>query len=145
MDRTKTIIIFFFLLFSFSCDTFRSDELSNYEEMPKLLEGSWQLKSVSRNEIDITSTMNFSQFILHLNADGSYTMDNYLPFAVKADGEWEVDDPYYPFHLIFKENGSDNEVNLELTYPIVKGERILSVKLSPGCNKNEYIYVFEQY
>ena len=145
--KSKTLIVTTILLictFFNSCDTFKDNEFSNNIESIKNLDGVWQLKTVSRNGIDITNTMDFSQFRLNLNIDGSYTLENYLPFAVKKDGKWRVDDPQYPFNLIFRENNSTTDVTIGLKYPIVAGKRIISISLSPGCHSNTYIYEFEK-
>ena len=145
--KSKTLIATTILLictFFISCDTFKDNEFSNNIESIKNLDGVWQLKTVSRNGIDITNTMDFSQFRLNLNIDGSYTLENYLPFAVKKDGTWRVDDPQYPFNLIFRENNSNTDVTIGLNYPIVNGKRIISISLSPGCSNNTYIYEFDK-
>jgi hypothetical protein len=145
--KSKIIIAFTILLVFtcfISCNTFKDNELSNYTESIKNINGIWQLKTVSRNGIDISNTMDFSQFRLHLNVDGSYTLENYLPFAVKKDGQWKVDDPQYPFKLIFRENNSTTDVTIGLQYPIVAGKRIISISLSPGCSSNTYIYEFDK-
>lgn len=145
--KSKTLIastiLLIFTIF-ISCDTFKDKEFSNYNESIKNIDGVWQLKTVSRNGIDITNTMDFSQFRLNLNVNGNYTLENYLPFTVKKDGQWKVDDPQYPFKLILRENNSNNDVTIGLQYPIVNGKRIISMSLSPGCSNNTYIYVFEK-
>lgn len=131
-------------IFFGSCDSFQDEAYSDYKEEPKNLDGVWQLKTVSRNGIDITKAMNFSQFRLNLHVDGTYTLDNYLPFAVKNNGQWAVDDPQYPFNLILRENDSNQDVIIGLKYPTVNGKRIISVSVSPGCYSNSYQYVFEK-
>lgn len=144
----STIRIAFCILLSFlffgSCDSFKDDEYDDYREESKNIDGTWRLKTVSRNGIDITGAMDFSQFRLNLNEDGSYTIDNYLPFVVKKEGQWAVDDPQYPFNLTLRENGSNENVTVKIKYPIANGSRILSITLSPGCYSNSYQYVFEQ-
>lgn len=145
--KSKTLIATTILLiftFFISCDTFKDNEFSDYNESNKNIDGVWQLKTVSRNGVDITNEMDFSQFRLNLNVDGSYTLENYLLFAVKKDGQWRVDDPQYPFNLILRENNSNNDVTIGLKYPIVEGKRIISISLSPGCHSNTYIYEFEK-
>ncbi|MBN2765897.1 MAG: DUF5004 domain-containing protein [Paludibacteraceae bacterium] len=133
------------VMMSFSaCDVFTNSEFSEYGESIKDLAGSWQLSTVSRNGVDISRTMDFSKFKLNLNPDGSYTIENYLPFAVKQDGQWRVDDPQYPFNLILQENNAQSDVTIGLKYPIVAGKRIISITLSPGCYSNTYVYVFER-
>ncbi|MDL2257116.1 DUF5004 domain-containing protein [Bacteroidales bacterium OttesenSCG-928-I14] len=126
----------------YSCDEFRDNDNKDYAETPKNINGVWQLTKVSRNFIDITKTMDFSQFRIDLNEDGTYSLENYLPFAVKQDGKWEVDDPLYPFHLKFYEGENNEPVVVSINYPIVEGRRILSITLSPGCYSNSYEYVF---
>lgn len=141
--QTLTYIILIFIFLD-SCDSFRDTEIYDYQEIPKSLDGVWQLKTVSRNGIDITKAMDFSQFKLNLKNDGSYTMENYLPFAVKKEGKWRIDDPQYPFNLFFLEQESTEEVGVSLKYPIIEGKRIISIDLSPGCDRNSYQYVFEK-
>lgn len=84
-----------------SCDTFSApaDPDKNTEQV-KDISGTWQLTTVSRNSNDITETMDFSQFQINLKKDGKYTIENYLPFVVRHNGTWKVDDIYYPLSLI---------------------------------------------
>ncbi len=140
-----TILLFALLAVASSCDTFK-DEITpeTYTELPKQLDGKWRLATVSRNGTDITQAMDFSKFSLSLNKDNTYTIENYLPFLVKKDGTWYVDDPQYPFHLSFKETGANTEVIAEIKYPIMNGKRQITLLLSPGCASNTYIYVFEK-
>lgn len=85
-----------------SCDTFSApaDPDKNTEQV-KDISGTWQLTTVSRNSNDITETMDFSQFQIDLKKDGKYTIENYLPFVVRHNGTWKVDDIYYPFLPLF--------------------------------------------
>lgn len=128
-----------------SCDTFK-DEMTpeSYSEAIKHVDGNWQLSTVVRNGVDITKYMDFTRFHIVLNKDNTYEIKNYLPFIVKDNGTWSVDDPLYPFHLIFKEEGKNEEVNTEIGFLTVDGERQLTVKLSPGCHTNTYVYTFKQ-
>lgn len=128
-----------------SCDTFK-DEMTpkNYSEADKYIDGNWQLSTVFRNGIDITQNMDFTRFHVVLNKDNTYEMKNYLPFIVKNNGTWSVDDPQYPFHLSFKEEGSSEELQTEIGFLTVDGERRLTIKLSPGCQTNKYVYTFKQ-
>lgn len=109
-------------------------------ESTKDLSGVWKLQTVVRNGIDITEDMDFSQFVLNLKADGTYSIENYLPFVVKEDGTWSLDNPTMPFMLCFKEASQTQSVDVELNYPIIDGHRSLSIKLSPGCGSNTYSY-----
>ena len=128
-----------------SCDTFR-DEITpdSYSETIKHVDGNWRLFTVSRNGIDITEYMDFSRFHIVLNKDNTYEIKNYLPFIVKGNGTWSVDDPQFPFHLIFREDGADKTVETEIGFLTVIGERQLTIKLSPGCHTNTYVYTFKQ-
>ena len=128
-----------------SCDTFE-DEMTpdSYSETIKLVDGNWRLFTVSRNGIDITKYMDFSRFHIVLNKDNTYEIKNYLPFIVKGNGTWSVDDPQFPFHLIFREDGADETVETEIGFLTVDGERQLTIKLSPGCHTNTYVYTFKQ-
>ena len=128
-----------------SCDTFR-DEITpdSYSETIKHVDGNWRLFTVSRNGIDITEYMDFSRFHIVLNKDNTYYIKNYLPFIVKGNGTWSVDDPQFPFHLIFREDGADKTVETEIGFLTVNGERQLTIKLSPGCHTNTYNNTFKQ-
>ena len=124
-----------------SCSTF-SDEANPYaaREAMKDMSGTWRLKTVTRNGVNITQQMDFTRFRLNLNSDGTYSIQNYLPFVVSGDGTWEVNDPQHPMLLTFKENGTAEGINLDFAYPIVDGSRALSITLSPGCHTNSYVY-----
>ena len=108
------------------------------------MDGVWQLKTVSRNGSDITHTMNFSQFRIHMNADSTYVIENYMPFVVKKNGKWSVDDPYYPFFLTFYEEGKTTPAKVQISYPVVSGSRNITLTVSPGCYSNSYVYSFER-
>ncbi|MFV0589013.1 DUF5004 domain-containing protein [Bacteroides reticulotermitis] len=128
-----------------SCDTFKDEmSLESYSEATKHIDGNWQLSAVSRNGVDITKYMDFTRFRIVLNKDNTYEMKNYLPFIVRNNGTWQVDDPLYPFHLSFKEEGTNKDVKTEIGFLTVDGERRLTIKLSPGCYTNKYLYTFKQ-
>ncbi|MCR5269782.1 MAG: DUF5004 domain-containing protein [Prevotella sp.] len=127
------------------CSQF-TDDSSPYgvTEAVKNVSGVWKLKNVTRNDIDITSDMDFSKFELHITNDGRYHIENYLPFVVEKDGTWTTDDPLYPFQLSFLEDGAANSVNVNFNFPVVNGQRTLFITLSPGCASNVYTYVLER-
>ena len=142
---TKVAVVCLTMLAMASCGTF-SDDTDPYggKEAVKDLSGVWKLKTVTRNSIDITTQMDFSQFTLNLNSDGTYSIDNYLPFIVRESGTWGTDDPTYPFMLSFKEQSTNASIDVELSYPIVDGKRALSITHSPGCYTNTYTYTLER-
>ncbi len=129
----------------FSCSAFNDDtDPYNVTEASKDLSGVWKLKTVTRNNIDITNQMDFTQFTLSLNHDGTYSIQNYIPFIVREDGTWGIDNPDYPFLLTFKESSSSEATNVELSYPVVDGKRALSITHSPGCFRNSYTFTMER-
>lgn len=138
------LLLFIGCFMAYSCDTFSDDESDTPTESNKEVDGTWKVIKASRNGTDITKFMDFSQFTLILKDDNTYTMQNYLPFLVKKDGTWNVDDPQYPFKLLFNETGSPTEVMAMLNYPVVNGKRQISLSFSPGCPSNIYTYVFEK-
>jgi len=129
-----------------SCDSYKDSTPDTFEEADKDLTGVWQLATVSRNGIDITEALGeatVSQFKLHMNSGGTYTLENRSPFPVRVDGTWEVDDPVHPMMITFKESGSiGSEEKVEIKYPNIKGARQLLVTHSPGCPINKYEYKF---
>lgn len=124
-----------------SCDNNASDPP---QEPIKNIEGSWKVVSVTRNDVDITDAVDFSQFKINFNQDNTYSFENYLPFIVKEQGTWSLDDPQYPFKINFMENTNAEAIATDLTYPIVQGKRQIRISFSPGCHANTYAYVLER-
>lgn len=141
--RIQTLLFILLLMFS-SCDKFTDEYPTEYKESAKVLDGTWRIIKVSRNGSDITSQFDFSKFRINFNSDKTYTVENYLPFLVKSDGTWSLDDPQYPFNLVFKENGAEETMISGFSYPILDGKRQISLSFSPGCHSNIYTYVFEK-
>lgn len=127
-----------------ACSKFNDDSKESFTEPEKQIASTWQLTSVTRNGSDISDAMDFTSFHLVLNSDSTYQLVNKLPFVVKKDGTWSVDNSEYPFHLSFKEEGATEAVTSEIKYPVIYGQRRISITLSPGCSSNTYIYVFEK-
>jgi hypothetical protein len=141
----KSLLILVSVCFLVACSTFDDDSNSYHAtEAEKNLSGTWNLVSVTRNDEDITSDINVSSFKLNLNEDGTYNIENYLPFMVENPGTWSIDNPYYPFQLRFKENDTNDTTQVELHYPSVDGQRKLRIELSPGCSSNKYVYILER-
>jgi hypothetical protein len=137
-------LLFLFCFLTYACDMFQDEETENTAESTKEVNGTWRVIKASRNGAEITKLMDFSKFTLILKDDNTYTMQNRLPFIVENDGTWSVDDPQYPFRLIFDQTGSTDEVEAMLNYPVVNGTRQISLSFSPGCPSNIYTYVFEK-
>ncbi|GAB6121951.1 DUF5004 domain-containing protein [Dysgonomonas termitidis] len=143
--NTKMMFMLCIMVYSFlSCDKFKDSNGYDIEEPVKNLAGSWYITKAVRNGIDITKAMDFSAFRITFNDDNTYTIDNYLPFLVRQDGTWNVNDPQYPTQLLFKE-GTSTGSNISLfDYQTVKGERQITLSFSPGCQSNVYSYVLER-
>jgi len=124
-----------------SCDN--TDENAPAEPV-KNIAGSWKVMSVTRNDVDITEAVDFSQFRINFNADNTYSFENYLPFIVKQQGTWSLDDPQYPFKINFREGSNAEAITTDFTYPTVKGKRQIQLSISPGCTANKYKYVLER-
>jgi len=127
--------------FIMSCD---DDDVDPVQEAPKQLSGSWQIVQIFRNEVDMTGSIDASKFRLNFSSDGTYTIDNYLPFVVRSNGKFSLDDPQYPFKIIFREDATQESVSIGFTYPVVLGKRQIHLSFSPGCANNKYEYVLEE-
>ncbi|MBK5720015.1 DUF5004 domain-containing protein [Dysgonomonas sp. Marseille-P4677] len=127
-----------------SCDEFKDSNDYSAEEIDKNLSGSWSISQVTRNGSDITNAMDFKAFSITFNTDKTYKIENYLPFLVKENGTWNIDDPQYPSQLIFKENGAPTANISSFEYIINKGERQIILSFAPGCHSNVYTYVLER-
>ena len=138
----KYISLTFILAMLFTgCSTF-SDDSNSYGQVESIkdVSGTWVIKTASRNGVDVTKDMDFSKFVLHLNADGTYHIENILPFVVRTDGTWRTDDQRMPLIIQFTENNATNPMTVQLNYPIVNGERQMLITHSPGCYSNSYVY-----
>jgi hypothetical protein len=140
----KLLSLFCLLFLLAACDIFENNSTGIPEESEKNIEGAWKIAKVIRNEVDITALMDFSQFRIRFNADHTYTIAHYLPFIVKENGIWSLDDPQYPFYLNLTEDGSAGMLTTAFNYPVTGGKRIITLSLSPGCQSNIYTYTFEK-
>ena len=60
----KNIFLFLLLIGTLgACDTFKDENSSDYVELPKNIQGTWQLMEVTRNGIDISQKMDLRIFI----------------------------------------------------------------------------------
>lgn len=132
-----------FTLLIISCEYFGEDT-KEYTEAPKSIVGSWKIIKAYRNEIDITVMMDFGSFRVNFNDDETYTIDHYLPFVVSKNGRYRLDDPQYPFHIQFTQEGEAQYVETNLNFPIVNSDRQIGLTFSPGCPGNIYTYILER-
>ena len=143
----KTLLyktLFFLLAVAFiigSCSEFNDQtDYSDLSESVKDLSGEWKITSVLRNRQDISNLLDISNFHLSLKSDGSYTVETDLPFIVRTGGQWNTDDPQFPFTLTLRESSANQGVQTSLVYPIVNGVRQLQLTFSSGCFRNEYTF-----
>ena len=134
---------FSFIFLAYSCDVF-NEEVKVYTESEKNIEGSWKIISAFRNDVDITDLMDFSRFRVNFGNDGNYTIENYLPFVVSKNGGYALDDPQYPFHLVFTQEGGAEPLETSLSFPTVNAERQIGLTFSPGCGSNTYTYILKR-
>lgn len=139
-----TLLLFSIISLFCACDQFKDPTDYAGEEKSKDLDGSWRISKVTRNGIDITNLMDFSEFRITFNSDKTFKIDNYLPFLVRKNGTWNIDNPQYPTQLILKEDGASSPNTSAFEYIIIKGERQIGLSFSPGCRSNVYSYVLER-
>ncbi|MEH6309163.1 DUF5004 domain-containing protein [Olivibacter sp. CPCC 100613] len=121
----------------------KMEEIAALESV-KNIQGSWQITKATRNGTDITNKFDFTLFRVIFNDDGSYQIQNSLPFIVSTNGSYALDDPQYPFHIQFTETESERAVGSGFDYPIVGEGRILTLTFSAGCSSNMYSYMLEK-
>lgn len=139
--RSRFFEILFFLLFLCSC---KAKELARPDESVKDLTGSWQIIKAIQNGKDITTRFNFKSFRINFLDNKKYEIENQLPFIVKKNGAFDLDDPQYPFSIKFNEEGAANAVSSSFNYPITNGARLLNLVFSPGCKENSYVYTLQK-
>lgn len=122
-----------------------------FAEPVKNIEGTWTLDKVIRNDEDITSRVDVSEFKLVFEADatsaggsGNYSIANGAPFVVSRDGAWRLDDPEYPFHLQLTPGQGTDPVSIKFAFPAIQGENEIKLTFSPGCSSNTYQYYLKK-
>ena len=115
------------------------DRVLPVNESVKDISGSWKVLKASRNGTDLTPLVDFSQFRVKFDAEGNYTLVNALPFVVNKNGKFKLDDPNYPFKIVFTATGAQ-PLTTAFNYPVVGGARQLNLTFSPGCSLNTYVY-----
>ena len=114
------------------------------QEPIKDIAGTWKVVQITRNGEDLSKRMLFEDFQIEFNADGSYAVSNALPFIVAGQGDYQLNDPKYPFSLILKPTDEKQGLPVKFQFPIVGGVRQLSLNLSLGCSSNTYQYTFQR-
>lgn len=135
----KALLMMAVVILAASCKT---EKVLPQKEALKDISGNWQVIRATRNGTDLSGLVDFSKFKINFN-EGSYKLENKLPFLVATDGTFSLDDPLYPFKITFTANGGQ-PIATPFTYPIVNGKRQLSISFSPGCANNTYVYVLQK-
>ncbi len=130
------------LVFAIGCSM--EDDSPDFVEPEKQISGNWQVVQAFRNDENITALMDFSQFQISFEEDGSYSFQNYLPFLISEEGSWTLDDPRYPNYISFSGNSGQETVESQVRLPVKAGKRQISLSFSPGCSSNSYTYIFER-
>lgn len=120
-------------------------------EPVKKIEGTWKLDRVVRNDEDITSRVDISDFELTFEKaaaatgeSGNYTIANGAPFAVSKDGVWSLDDPAYPFYILLTPVQTAEPVKVKFNFPSIHGQNEIKLTFSPGCASNTYQYFLKK-
>ncbi|MEC3878946.1 DUF5004 domain-containing protein [Parapedobacter sp. 10938] len=113
-------------------------------ETVKDITGSWKVIRLTRNGEDLSQRLDLSDFRIQFNTDGSYTLAEQMPFIADAPGTYKLSDPQYPFALVLQPEGAQEDVVARFQFPVVKGERQLSLSFSLGCESNTYQFNFER-
>jgi hypothetical protein len=134
------------VLFATSCKTENLVPVVN--ESVKNIDGTWKIASATLNGADILNTIpddmtHLSTFSITFNA-GKYTVQNPVPFIVSTDGDYTFNDPQYPFDISFTATGATAPVKSSFLFPVVQGQRRVTLTFSPGCSKNTYVYTLKK-
>ncbi|MFD0793068.1 DUF5004 domain-containing protein [Mucilaginibacter litoreus] len=128
-----------------SCKTEKM--VPNVTESNKEINGTWAIVSATQNGSEL---INLPDAMTHLSGfritftDGKYTIQNPVPFIVSTDGEYTFNDPQYPFDITFKASEAASAVKSSFIFPVVQGERRVTLTFSPGCEKNIYKYTLKK-
>lgn len=113
------------------------------DESVKDITGKWKIVSLTRNGEDLSERMDFSKFRIIFNADGTYTLEDRFAFIVDGPGTFKLNDPQYPFTLTLTPEEAV-EATAKFQFPVVEGDRQLSLNVALGCTSNIYQFNFER-
>ena len=133
------------LLVGFTMFTGCEDDLSSItsQEAFKDITGSWQVIELKRNGEDLSERMALADFRMDFKDDGTYSLAEELPFITRGKGNYALNDPQFPFSLLLSTEQQENHT-VKFQFPVVKGQRQLSLTFSLGCTSNSYEYILER-
>ncbi|WP_245893035.1 DUF5004 domain-containing protein [Parapedobacter indicus] len=146
MMKINVILPAVLLAFGLTALSSCEDGISNVStaEAAKDITGSWKVVQLTRNGEDLSERLDLTDFRIDFNPDGTYTLAEQLPFIANAPGTYSLSDPQYPFALILRPEGVQEDVVARFQFPVVEGERQLSLSFSLGCESNVYQFNFER-
>ena len=136
------VLAVFSLITLSSCEEETSKIIT--DETAKDVTGNWKVLKLTRNGEDLSNRLGLDDFHISFKADGTYSLSEQLPFVVNDAGTYRLSDPQYPFGLILQPQGDAAEVPVKFQFPIIKGERQMSLSFSLGCSSNTYQFDFER-
>jgi len=113
------------------------------QEAIKDITGSWQVIQLKRNGEDLSERMALTDFRMDFKQDGTYVLAKELPFLTQGSGNYALNDPQFPFSLILSSEQQESHT-VKFQFPVVQGQRQLSLTFSLGCSSNSYEYTFER-
>ncbi|MCH5596476.1 DUF5004 domain-containing protein [Niabella ginsengisoli] len=128
------------LLALFCASSCTKESTKSVSESNKNVIGTWKISGVTRNGVDITSFFDFTPFSIEFKDNGTYVINNQVPFVVSKNGSWSLDDPTHPLRISFSQAGSAETFTNEFNYPVVGESRRIILTGSPGCSLNTYQY-----
>ncbi len=140
----RNILLFIYGSVIFSIVSCKTEEMLKPQESFKDISGSWQIVKAVQNTRDLTADYDFSNFRIHFTENSHYEIENYVPFIVKQNGTFSLDDGQYTFQIDFNQEGSETPVSSTFDYPVIDGVRSLRLMFSPGCVDNTYIYTLKK-
>lgn len=118
------------------------NNLKSPTEPVKSITGTWEIVDASENGTDLMKWFDFTKFRITFS-DSTYTIDSLVPFMVKTNGKWALNDPQYPFSITLTPSDSSMGVQSSFGYPVVGGVRNMILTFSPGCPQNSYQYTLQ--
>lgn len=137
----KVVYLFLGILIFASCKEEVSMKVAG--ESVKDITGKWEIVSLLRNGENLTEHMDLSKFRIVFNTDGTYTLEDRFAFMVEGPGTYNLSDPQYPIGLVMKPLAKP-EAKARFQFPVVEGERQLSLIMSTGCSSNIYQFNFKR-
>jgi len=140
--KSKLYIIFTLLLISATFSGCKKAITGNSAESRKELQGDWQIIKITQNGNDLSALLDLTKYRISFNGNKYSTTANELPFLARKNGQWDFNDPNYPFAITFTAEGG-TPVSTAISYPIVGQQRQMELSFDLGCSRNVYTYTLK--